>query len=538
MLTEVQAVGDALDKLHVPYRAVGVRYLEELPAVLSASDERVVFNLVEGFWSDAEQANLVPAVVRGFGKACTGNDTPGMALSLDKWRSKTLLAAAGIPTPRGLLVPAGQPIPVKDLFEGPYIVKPVRTDASEGIDNASVVPHPGTALHRAVQRIHDRMVQPALIEQYIDGRELNLSVIRRMGRASPRAEENGGADDELEVLPPAEIDFVAFEAGRPRIVGYEAKWLEGSFECRHTQRVIPARLPKRLAERIGALATAACRALSCLEYCRVDFRLDSANRPYVLEVNANPDISADAGFAAALQAAGIPYETFVKLEIDNAVRRMPVVGSRTSVVGNRQLATDKRLPIEIRWCRPEDRQLVLSFLSETGFFRPDEIDIARELIDSALAEGPRGHYQSFVATVASSAGWGLPHREGDGGASATLQGGGPQLSGSSVPVGWVCWGPTPCTLGTFDIYWLGVAPHMQGRGIGRALTDFAEQAIAGRGGRLFVVETSSREVYTPTRGFYEALGYREAGRIPGFYGPGDDKVIFLKGAPDATRANR
>ena len=83
-----------------------------------------------------------------------------------------------------------------------------------------------------------------------------------------------------------------------------------------------------------------------------------------------------------------------------------------------------------------------------------------------------------------------------------------------------------------------MAPAWQGRGIGRALTNFAEQAIAERGGRLFVVETSSREAYTPTRRFYEALGYYEAGRIPDFYGPGDDRVIFLKSATDATILNK
>jgi len=108
----------------------------------------------------------------------------------------------------------------------------------------------------------------------------------------------------------------------------------------------------------------------------------------------------------------------------------------------------------------------------------------------------------------------------------------------SLPVGWVCWGPTPCTLGTFDIYWLGVAAAWQGRGIGRALTAFAEQAITERGGRLFVVETSSRETYAPTRRFYEALGYREAGRIPDFYGPGDDRVIFIKPAKDLSTGSK
>jgi D-alanine-D-alanine ligase len=542
VLAEVEAVSRALDKLRIPHRAVGVRQFEELPAVLSASDEPVVFNLVEGFWSDTKLCNLVPTVIRSFGKACTGNDAQGLLFSLDKWQCKTLLAAAGIPTPKGLIVPPGRPIPTRDLFEGPYIVKPVGTDASEGIDKTSIIPGPGKALRLAVQRIHGQMAQPALIEQFIDGRELNISVISRVGRAFPLAKGSREATDELEVLPLAEIDFSAFEAGRPRIVGYEAKWLEDSFEYHHTPHIIPARLPKRLTERIRALAAASCRALSCFEYCRVDFRLDQANRPYVLEVNANPDISPDAGFAAAIAAAGMSYQAFVKLEIDNAVRRSSVGwglphhptrggASPTLQTGNRQPTT-----LTIRWCGPEDRQVVLSFLAETGFFRPDEIDIARELIDSAIAEGPKGHYQSFVACVESSQLSIRSSQSGDDGRQLSTVN--CQPTTGSQTVGWVCWGPTPCTLGTFDIYWLGVASHMQGHGIGRMLTAFAEQKIAECGGRLFIVETSSRETYTPTRRFYERLGYHEAGRIPDFYGPGDDRVIFLKAAKDATRVSK
>jgi len=516
VLAEVEAVGRALDKLRIPHRVVGVREFEELPAVLSASDEPVVFNLIEGFWTNPERAMLVPAVVRSFGKACTGNDTPGLLLSLDKWQSKTLLAAAGIPTPGGLIVPPGQPIPTRDLFEGPYIVKPIQSDASEGIDKTSIVHSRGKALRQIVQRIHDQLAQPALIEQYIEGRELNISVIHRKGEA--------------QVLPLAEIDFSAFEPGRPRIVGYEAKWLEDTFEYQHTPRIIPAPLPKRVAERVRELAVASCHALSCFDYCRVDFRLDKANRPYVLEVNSNPDISPDAGLAAAIQAAGISYQAFVKLTVDNAAAR----GQKAEDRGQKRPSAVIRPPsseTEIRWNQPEDRQIVLSFLAETGFFRPDEIDIARELIDSAIAEGPKGHYQSFVACVNQEQDSGLKKVDSANPQSAIR-------NPKSLPVGWVCWGPTPCTLGTFDIYWIGVAPAWQGRGIGRALTNFAEQAIAERGGRLFVVETSSRGTYTPTRRFYETLGYHEAGRIPDFYGPGDDKVIFLKAAPDPTCVNK
>ncbi len=488
VLAEVEAVGGALVKLHIPHRTVGVRWFQELPAGLAAADEPVVFNLVEGFWADAEQANLVPAAVRSFGKACTGNDTPGLLLSLDKWQSKTLLHAAGIPTPKGLIVHPGQPIPARDLFDGPYIVKPVRADASEGIDNTSIVRKRGGDLHEVVQRIHEQFTQPALIEQYIDGRELNVSVIWR--------------DGEPHVLPLAEIDFSAFDATRPRIVGYEAKWLADTFEYHHTPRIIPAPLSKRLSRRIRDLAIASCRSLGCFGYCRVDFRLDKADCPYALEVNANPDISLDAGFAAALESAGISYEAFVKLTVDDAAVRARENLKLKGQNAKRKTQNTKLKPggpsIEIRWCRPEDRQTVLSFLAETGFFRPDEIDIAREVLDSALVEGPKGHYQSFVASV------------------------------SHEVAGWICFGPTPCTIGSFDIYWIGVASAWQGRGIGRALTAFAERAISERGGRLLIVETSSREKYLPTRRFYEALDYLEAAQIPEFYGPGDHKVIFTK----------
>ncbi|MGE5295942.1 MAG: GNAT family N-acetyltransferase, partial [Solirubrobacterales bacterium] len=439
-----------------------------------------------GFWSEDGRENLAPTLITAFGKACTGNDAQALLLTLDKWECKTLLAAAGLPTPKGLIVRPGQSIPAKDLFEGPYIVKPARTDASEGIDKTSIIQKRGKSLTEAVKRIHEKMSQAVLIEQYVEGRELNISVINREG--------------ELEVLPLAEIDFSAFEEGRPRIVGYEAKWMADSFEFNHTPRIIPAPLTKRLAEEVRELAKAACRALHCFEYCRVDFRLDKANHPYVLEVNANPDISPDAGFAAALDAAGIEYPAFVELLIDSAIARRQETEKKGQETSPTSTTRPSSSGISIRWCRPEDRQTVLSFLSETGFFRPDEIDIAREVLDAALAEGPKGHYQSFVAEV------------------------------NGETVGWVCYGPTPCTIGTFDIYWIGVSSAWQGRGIGRALTNYAEQLIRDRGGRLFVVETSGRESYTPTRRFYEALGYEQAASIPDFYGPGDPRVIFIKTA--------
>ena len=97
-------------------------------------------------------------------------------------------------------------------------------------------------------------------------------------------------------------------------------------------------------------------------------------------------------------------------------------------------------------------------------------------------------------------------------------------------VGWICWGPTPCTLGTYDLYWMAVHPAAQGLGIGTALLAEMERRLAGRA-RLIVVETAGRADYAPTRRFYEARGYRATARIPEFYAPGDDLVVYTKQLP-------
>ena len=95
-------------------------------------------------------------------------------------------------------------------------------------------------------------------------------------------------------------------------------------------------------------------------------------------------------------------------------------------------------------------------------------------------------------------------------------------------VGYACWGPTPGTAGTYDLYWIAVEQARQGRGIGTQLAEAVEQRLQAEGGRLLVVETSSREDYTPTRRFYERRSYQRRATIPGYYAPGDDLVIYTK----------
>lgn len=151
----------------------------------------------------------------------------------------------------------------------------------------------------------------------------------------------------------------------------------------------------------------------------------------------------------------------------------------------------------VRAPAPADRVRVREILDATGVFRPDELPIALEVFDGAVAD-PGRDYRAFGAYL-------------DG-----------QLAG------WAAFGPTPCTLATWDLYWIAVDPACHGQGVGRRLMEACEAAIAAEGGRLVVVETSSRADYAPTRAFYRRLGYAPRDPIARYYGPGDDLIVFTK----------
>ncbi|MFH1679902.1 MAG: hypothetical protein ABIH26_04580, partial [Candidatus Eisenbacteria bacterium] len=165
VLAEAAAVADALRAAGVPHRVAGIRSLREVGDALLGGEERIVFNLVESLHDDPEGAALVPAVCASFGLSCTGSDTEQLLVTLDKWRAKAVLREAGLPVPAGALVPAGTSAPLGVVPEGPLIVKPARTDASEGILAAtSVCPSPGPKLDEAIRAVHDRFGQAALVE--------------------------------------------------------------------------------------------------------------------------------------------------------------------------------------------------------------------------------------------------------------------------------------------------------------------------------------------------------------------------------------
>jgi D-alanine-D-alanine ligase len=482
VLDEVDAVGKVLASAGISYRAESADGLATVARILRDSLEPVVFNLVEGFPLLAHEAALVPALCTAAGKGVTGCDTPCQTLTLDKWKTKAVLTAAGVPVAEGVLIEPGIMPDRLRLPRGLCIVKPLAADASEGIGPSSVLDASDPRLGEVVREIHDRFLQPALVEQFVGDREFNVSVL--------------DGESGVTMLPIAEIEFRDYEPGRPKIVDYDAKWMPHSHAYRNTVRVVPARVSASDADRIRQAALASWRACGCSDYARVDMRMDADGRLYVLEVNANPDIAPDAGFAAALRAAGIPFEQFVVGSLSVAARRirlpaaavaLPHDGSEPDTSGD-----------GIRYTCSEDRQAVVDFVEATRFFRHNEIAVACEVLDDALKHGPGGHYQSFVC----------------------VRGG--------RPVGWICVGPTPCTLETYDIYWIVVDPAWQGKGIGRALLEHAESIVHGRGGRLAIIETSGSGHYASSRGFYLRTGFVEAGRIPDFYAPGDDKLIYVK----------
>jgi D-alanine-D-alanine ligase len=259
-------------------------------------------NLCEGYYGRPQWESNVAGIFELLGLSFTGNAAKTLALCQDKFKAKAVLKASGLPTaPAQLMLTGEEPLELRF----PLIVKPNSEDASLGVYPESVV-RDEESLRRQVRRCLDNYRQPVLVEAFIDGREFNVSVM-----------ENG----EARALPVSEIDFSAMPKDTPRILGYDAKWFEDHPLYQKTPPVCPALIDDELRGKLQGLAEAAFRTMGCRDYARVDFRMDTKGRPFILEVNPNPDISTNAGYARALKAAGIEYTAFWGAMVDNALKR-------------------------------------------------------------------------------------------------------------------------------------------------------------------------------------------------------------------------
>jgi D-alanine-D-alanine ligase len=276
--------------------------LAELRERLAVIEPDCAFNLCESLAGDTRLESAVPLVLELLGIPFTGSPPEALRHALYKDRVKQRLVAAGIPTPRAVVMT--RPTDPCDL-DFPLIVKPVREDGSVGITSRSVV-HTAEELRVQVAEIGTSLRQPCLVEQFIPGRELNVALF---GYPAAR------------VLPLAEIDFSGLSSELPPIVSYEAKWNEGSPEDLGTRPVLHPQLPGNVAARVRRVAVEAFRAVGMRDYGRVDIRLAPSGIPYVIDVNPNCDLSRHAGMARASAAVGMDYTTLVKLLVRYALRR-------------------------------------------------------------------------------------------------------------------------------------------------------------------------------------------------------------------------
>ncbi|MGH7662850.1 MAG: D-alanine--D-alanine ligase family protein [Gemmatimonadaceae bacterium] len=284
----------------------------------------LAFNLCEGIDGVAAFEPAVIGVLELLGVPCTGSSSYTTSLCLRKHIVNGVLGMNGLPVPRFGVArraeseaapPAAERSARRDSPRAsrpkrlripavgfPAICKPASEDASIGIEQRSVV-RTVRALTERIAAMHERWDE-VLVQRYVEGREVNVGILGST------------------VLPLAEIDFGELPKGMWRIVTYRSKWDTGSDEDRGTQPQCPAELPAELVAEIGRLALAAWRAVGGEGYGRVDFRIDRSGRPWLLEVNSNPDLAPDAGLARMARVTGLGYDGLVRelcaLALDSA----------------------------------------------------------------------------------------------------------------------------------------------------------------------------------------------------------------------------
>ena len=267
---------------------------QTLSSLLARSAPDIVFNLVEGVDGQGRLAPIAPEMLAAEDARFTGATATAMALTNDKPLTKEKLRQAGLATPDWAVPPDW-----RGLDSGKWIVKAALEDASLGLDDQCVVDAAQVKARAALCAA--RFGGGWFAERYVEGREFNIAVLD--GR----------------VLPMAEMKFEHWPEGKPRIVGYDAKWEEDSTGWNGTVRAFGVEKDE---PRLAAALKTSCEKVWSLfglsGFARVDFRVDGDGTPLILEINTNPCISPDAGFAAAAAEAGMSYEALIEAIVEAA----------------------------------------------------------------------------------------------------------------------------------------------------------------------------------------------------------------------------
>jgi len=263
----------------------------------------IIFNFVESVEGISNYEYCMAALFELLGYQFTGNLPTCLGNCLDKGRTKKILQSNNVNTPAYFVAPCVRKFSIKNFtLKFPVILKLLTEDASIGISEFSVVNN-FKELKTQIDFLFSNYHRDVIIEEYIDGRELNAAIL-------------GG-----KILPISEILFDGLPDNLPKIVTYDGKWMAESIYYENTKPSCPADLDKATKKATEETALAAFNAMGCRDYARVDIRLNREEIPYVIEVNPNPDISMDSGFARAAAAAGLSYAQLLTAITDFAIAR-------------------------------------------------------------------------------------------------------------------------------------------------------------------------------------------------------------------------
>jgi len=292
VLHQVELVSETLTELGYLTEAFPLGYnlksdLDQIKAV----EPLFVFNLVESVFDKGELLYVAAALLNALKIPFTGVPVEGLFLTTNKVLTKKILKYNGIPTPDYFTLEEITRLKPNTR----YLLKPISEDGSVGLDEDAVFTREQTKM---IEKIKHLPSSHYFIEEFIEGREFNLSVL--------------GGKGKVDVLTPAEMVFHNYPQGKPRILGYKAKWDESSMEFKNTTRSFDGLSPiSPLYQELVCLSRECWECFGLKGFARVDFRVDEKDNPFVIEINGNPCISPDSGFIAAAHKAGLSNKELI-----------------------------------------------------------------------------------------------------------------------------------------------------------------------------------------------------------------------------------
>lgn len=318
--TEIRDARKSNRVLYEALKSEGIEaYLEELndhhiERILNKynPDDTIIFNLCETLPGIPHSEKRVVQTIENFGFTFTGNTPEMLDLSYDKFRVKEILASLGIRVPKGAILSPEEAY-TWNIF--PAIVKPSHEHCSLTITEKSVV-YDISSLRDQILLVNNELKQPALVEDFIDGREFFVPVWN---------------NDPPEILPVVEMNYSNFSEARKRLCTYDSKFVPGSEHYEKIETIVPAPLPSKLQRKLERTALKVWEGFGCLDYARLDFRLRD-DEFYLLDINPNNDISFNASFALSAEMTGCSYSQLVKRIVMMASERHPVFAEKVLAI--------------------------------------------------------------------------------------------------------------------------------------------------------------------------------------------------------------